>query len=900
MPCSRLHRTTALTPALRVALSFASFAATSISPVSAAPSASITKAAPLLQWDKPQQSSLINALAQDKRGRLWVATEDKGAWMRTRQGTWTHFDKTNGLPDDILTALAVDEQGRLWAGTARSGVAVYNGRRWKIFRALQGIVGEHIFDISVCPQDGDVWLATNEGLTRWSPSSDSWRTYTKADGLKTEKVQSLAFARNGDIVLGTQAHGVWIGSAQKTTQGRIEYLKWRGVTTWDLPSAEPFGSGLPSNLINDVLTATDGTIYVATTSGLAWSRDNGLTWRYGRGRDYALKMRERIGASQEWQDKWAPAYAVKAHGRVDDDKSDAPLLEDYVTTLAQDAAGRLYVGHRKIKSYEVFALSNESKNGSQKGKTKNAAKDAGLGKRVWSGDLDAAKDSNGNAPSVPDFETAILPLSNGQVAIARYGSGLAQSRIEAPRAVPAAATQSIEYSKTPAATLSNPSATSDSSLPEFPTPPAAPTLNELNALLAQLARVPRTETKALPVIALSDDWTTRGDWLGRYGRYWANLCAMAPLEFGGDYIWGAGAEPIDYNSRIGLGQEKGDSLRYFVSLLHTNNPNSLEMPPTFLHSRVLKGLTTWDVSQRQSEVDDHGEAFSPWRDGFGIYVSLRVPPGNFVLSLYNFNKDGADGDNRFRDYRLSIRRQIIGRSLYDISEFGQQPEWARGRTRDFRSGVWKRFLVRGPQQLTVELNRNYSHNTILAGMTLDELKETPAPYFRSIEQERVLDARSQKLATARIQEPKAVYARHFASGTTETDAATKLFNALEWLRLTNPTWWTTESRSLYLPLARWYQAQARPVQPITEVGENTDGKVDKARLGSCLYALRMFNDWEQTQRQTGLVPARDVEKSLRWDEKTTSMSGRELQVVTEQLTVKQRTSAQTAPHKTTP
>lgn len=827
MPPSRLYRTAALTPALRVALCFASFAATSTHPVSAAPSAATTKAAPLLQWDKLQQGGLINALSQDKRGRLWAATEDHGAWMRSRQGTWTHFDKTNGLPDDILTALAADEQGRIWVGTARNGVAIYNGRRWKTYRALQGTCGEHVFSIAVCPQDGDVWLATNEGLTRWSPSSDSWRTYTKADGLKTEKVQSLAFTKNGDIVLGTQAHGVWIGSAQKTSQGRIEYSSWRGVTTWDSPSAEPFGSGLPSNLINDVLAASDGTIYVATTSGLAWSRDNGLTWRYGRGRDYALKMRERTGASAGWQEK-----------------PGAPLLQDYVTTLAQDAAGRLYVGHWRNTPYEVFAPAKSN----IKSKTKDTAKSSGLGERVWSGDRDALKDGNGNAPSVPDLETAILPLSNGQVAVARYGSGLAQSRIEAPQAVSistSAATGSIEYSKIAVAPNSNTTFDSNASLPAFPTPSAAPTLNELNALLAQLARVPRTETKALPVVALSDDWTTRGDWLGRYGRYWANLCAMAPLEFGGDYIWGAGAESIDYQSRIGLGQEKGDSLRYFVSSLHTDNPNSLEMPPIYLHSRVLKGLTTWDVNRRQSEVDDHGEASSPWRDGFGIYVSLRVPPGNFVLSLYSFNKDGFDGDNRFRDYRLSIRRQIMGRSLYDISEFEQQPEWARGRIHNFRSGVWKRFLVRGPQQLTVEVNRNYSFNTILAGVTLDELKEKPAPYFRTIEQDRVLDARLQKLATARIQEPKAIYTRNFAPGTSEADAATKLFNALEWSRLTNPTWWATESRSLYLPLARWYQAQVRPVQPITEVGENNDGKADKARLGSCLYALRMFDDWEK-------------------------------------------------------
>jgi hypothetical protein len=90
------------------------------------------------------------------------------------------------------------------------------------------------------------------------------------------------------------------------------------------------------------------------------------------------------------------------------------------------------------------------------------------------------------------------------------------------------------------------------------------------------------------------------------------------------------------------------------------------------------------------------------------------------------------------------------------------------------------------------------------------------------------------------------------------------------------------------------------MQPITEVGENNDGKADKARLGSCLYALRMFDDWEKMQRQTGLIPARDVEKAIRWDGRQMRDSGAGLQFVTEQLTVKQRMSAQTSPRKTQP
>ena len=40
------------------------------------------------------------------------------------------------------------------------------------------------------------------------------------------------------------------------------------------------------------------------------------------------------------------------------------------------------------------------------------------------------------------------------------------------------------------------------------------------------------------------------------------------------------------------------------------------------------------------------------------------------------------------------------------------------------------------------------------------------------------------------------------------------------------------------------------------------------RLGTCYAALNLYSQWEATQRQRGLTPARDVEKALRYDEPT--------------------------------
>jgi len=338
------------------------------------------------------------------------------------------------------------------------------------------------------------------------------------------------------------------------------------------------------------------------------------------------------------------------------------------------------------------------------------------------------------------------------------------------------------------------------------------------------------------------------------------LCAIVSPE---DYIWGASYKNIRYVSRIGPNADKSDSVRYWVSELYNSNPNTLEMPPVLFDHRLPTKLTTLNRNRRQAEIDDHAEAYSYVKDGSHLYCSLQVPAGVFTLSLYDWNKDGDGWDNRIRDYRVSIRSHNRSKPLDDISDFPQQPELARARIRDFRRGVWKHFLVRGPQELTVELNRNNSFNTILAGVMLDELKEQPAPYFRTIDEDRVFEAKQAQRVVQRVQETPQVRVKHFEPSTSEVQAATRLFNELDSLRVTNPTWCAQTSHRFYLPLTLWFeQAQANARAKGASQAEMT---VINTPLGSCYYQMRMFDKWEKCQRSLGLTPARDIEKAIKWN-----------------------------------
>ena len=378
-------------------------------------------------------------------------------------------------------------------------------------------------------------------------------------------------------------------------------------------------------------------------------------------------------------------------------------------------------------------------------------------------------------------------------------------------------------------------ASSPASVPPLPVPAKPPTLAELNAMLRAVSAVAPDKAELSPkVVALDDDWITEGDWLGRYGRYWACLNAICSPQ---NYVWGAGWETVSYASQIGSNAAAGDSLRYWVHWLYTTNPRVLELPPTYLDSRIKKGLTTPDINRREAEIDDHGEDYPQTMDGPSIYQTVTVPNGLFYLSLYDFNKDGHDWYNRWRDYRVSIRAHSA-RSLSDISDFDDQPEMAHGRIRDFWGGVWKRFLVRGPVTLTIKVDRNNLKNTILPAVMLDLVDELPPPYFGT------------------------VYAWHQAQLRSVVwpppgggDPAARLLALLDGVRRVNSAWWAAHSRRDYLALLRWYNAH-----PASE-----HDAAYWRHLATCCYGVGLYPRWEDSLHLAGLTPARDIEHALKWD-----------------------------------
>ena len=664
---------------------------------------------------------------------MWVGTEDTGLWCYDRSKAegqqWKQFLRTStggepdrrdvplathtpsefSLGDDNAYALACDKQGRIWVGHLNHGVSVYDGRDldarpesitvggnrkidfrgWRNYDVLTGPLGERVYAISVCPVDGDVWIAGSSGLARYRVDKNTWTYYTRADGLPSDNVNCVAFDKAGTIYVGTHCDGLAVCSASRVS-GTLEYGSWNNVvaqvTFGSRPPYAPIGEGLPSSLINDVLVAHDGRVYVATTMGLAVSKDKGHSWKFIRGQNWREKL---SGARSNRLGKEVFELGDKlANGRT-------LLTEDYVTCLAEDDAGNLWIGHRQM-GCEII--------------------NPRVGSRVTPGQV-TQLEMGSSAINKCEHATAFCS-HGGEVIAGFYGAGLVYVRKPeasvGPKASDASKTSAVEKAAT---SLGRGPKEKVATVAPLPVPAARPTPTALATMLTASVKAKRPWPKKLPlVVALNDDWRTQGDWLGRYGRYWACLAAICSPR---NYLWGAGWEPVKYYAQIGPHCDKGDSLRHWVHWLYTDNPRCLEMPPIYLHSRIVKGLTNWDKPRRQAEWDDHGEAYPMAHEGPDVYCTLDIPAGLYVMSLYDMNKDGHSPPNTCRDYYVSIRAHDPKARMGSLDGFEQQPELAHARIYQFWGGVWKRFLVRGPTQITVKVGRNYSFNTIWAGIMLD-------------------------------------------------------------------------------------------------------------------------------------------------------------------------------------
>jgi ligand-binding sensor domain-containing protein len=126
--------------------------------------------------------SRIREIVQTRDGYLWMGTD--GGLLRFDGVTFTSFTvQTGDLKENEVWTLKEDNEGGLWIGTFGGGLTLFKDGRSTTFTTSttgNGLADDAIRQVDLDP-DGDIWIATARGLSRYSHGA--FTSFTVKDGL---------------------------------------------------------------------------------------------------------------------------------------------------------------------------------------------------------------------------------------------------------------------------------------------------------------------------------------------------------------------------------------------------------------------------------------------------------------------------------------------------------------------------------------------------------------------------------------------------------------------------------------------------------------------------------------------------------------------------------------------
>jgi ligand-binding sensor domain-containing protein len=160
-------------------------------------------------------------------------------------GHWRNFTTKEGLPSDKAYCIRIDGD-KVLAGT-HDGLAVYEKGKWKSYTTKDGLPHNGIVSIDVSELNGDVWIGTLGGLSRWS-------------GGKFENFTQLNSGMPNDLVYGVICDGkdVWVATGGGAGRYDTYAKQWEIFTEKNAPMHEPWTYGV---------SAGDGKIFIAAWGG---------------------------------------------------------------------------------------------------------------------------------------------------------------------------------------------------------------------------------------------------------------------------------------------------------------------------------------------------------------------------------------------------------------------------------------------------------------------------------------------------------------------------------------------------------------------------------------------------------------------------------------------------------
>lgn len=152
----------------------------------------------------------VATVYEDRRGMLWVGTHGGGLYRKNPDSETFEvyrYDSRNpaSLSHNWVRTIYHDKSGVLWVGTEGGGLSALDSTCTTFTRYTeeQGLAHDVVYGI-LSANDGDLWISTNNGLSRLRKASQTFINYYENDGFQGNVYNQNAYAigRNGDLFFG--------------------------------------------------------------------------------------------------------------------------------------------------------------------------------------------------------------------------------------------------------------------------------------------------------------------------------------------------------------------------------------------------------------------------------------------------------------------------------------------------------------------------------------------------------------------------------------------------------------------------------------------------------------------------------------------------------------------------
>ena len=286
----------------------------------------------LTQHPKPLTESRDSRVMIDSRMNLWLyyANSPVGSlWTYSLvSGHWSHPTALSSMDaSDVVDAIAEDSEGRLWVGTANRGICVVDWHGRKDVTSAFGTTRSHIY----C-------LYADRNNTMWVGSAKLGAAYTDINSQQFEHITTDGF-EDVSALMEDGAGNLWIGF-----DGEGIMVKGKGANDhFSLSQGR-----LPSDNVTALTADGQGNMLVGTYGGgiarLSGNRFVPLYPEYDLTRYVKAITADRHGAL--WVATVDKGVVHIADERFTNyNANNSPLRSDGIICLAYDATGdRLYIG----------------------------------------------------------------------------------------------------------------------------------------------------------------------------------------------------------------------------------------------------------------------------------------------------------------------------------------------------------------------------------------------------------------------------------------------------------------------------------------------------------------------------------------------------------------------------